>query len=294
MGKISVKHYFNNRLKSENIKGEKYNPLYVQIVRNTKTHQIKSVFVTEKITENELNSTEIQELRKQETDFILSFFEFAESAINDFSVSNSKTNLGKLLAFYNANIYEITNDYGFMDYAARKGIYEKLKTYISDKTGLNFHFNHLANFIIKDIPNSFEFYDLSVISELYKLGVFTDKEAGKKEFEILLLQYIIDTNIKNNVHKNPTKLSIFDWYSKRSEILYYIEKKAKYSRANDIMQYAAETDNLLKSLFSDFYNVGIYKNLHKIIVNTDNTLSVVENGKEIHKPQFIAAKKWYE
>jgi hypothetical protein len=294
MGKISVKHYFNNRLKSERIKGENYNPLYVQIVRNTRTHQIRSVFVTEKITENQFQSAEIQELCRRETDFILSFFEFAESAINDFSVSNSKTNLGKLFAFYNANIYEILNDYGFIDYETRGGIYEKLKAFISEKTGLDFSFGNLANFIINDIPNNFEFYDLGVIKELHRLGILTDKEAGKKEFEILTLQYIIDTNIRHNVRKNATKLSIFDWFSGQNEILDYISKKAKYSRKNEIAQYAIEANNLLKSLFTDFYNVGIYPNLHKIIVNADNTLSIVEKGKEIHKPRFISAKKWHE
>jgi hypothetical protein len=294
MGKISVKHYFNNRLKSESINGEMYSPLYVQIVRNTKTHQIRSVFVTEKITEKQFQSAEIQELCRRETDFILSFFEFAESAVNDFSVSNSKTNLGKLFAFYNANIYTILNDYGFVDYATRKSIYEKLKMFISEKTGLDLDFDlGLTRFIINDIPNNFEFYDLSIIKDLRKLGIITDSEAGKKEFEILTLKYIIDKRIQGKL-REKLKLTLFDWFSKRSEIMHYIEQKAQYSRTNEISEYAAEADTLLKSLFTDFYNIGIYKNFHKILVNADNTLSVVENGKEIHRPHFVAAKKWYE
>ena len=293
MGKISVKHYFNNRLKSESIKGNEYNPLYVQIVRKTKTHQVRSVFVTEKITKEQLQGDEIKKLCKHETEFILSFFEFAESAINDFSVSKSKTNLGKLFAFYNADIYEIMNDYGFVNYETRNGIKEKLRKYITDKTGFD---TPLTWYVVKDIINDFDTfnYELRNVKTLHESDILTDKEAGKIEFEILTLQYIIDTNIKNNVHQLHQKLSLFNWFSNKNEILQYIEQKTQYSTKAEILEYAADTEKLLKCLFTDFYRIGIYKNLHKILINADNTLSVVENGKETHKPKFKAAKKWYE
>ena len=93
MGKISVKHYFNDRLKAESINGEKYRPLYVQIIRKLRTSQIRSAFVTEKITAEQLHTEKIQALCKQEATMIHAFFEFADKATDEFIVSKSKVSI---------------------------------------------------------------------------------------------------------------------------------------------------------------------------------------------------------
>jgi hypothetical protein len=257
MGKISVKHYFNNRLKSESIKGEIYNPLYVQIVRSTRTHQIRSVFVTEKITEKQLQSAEIQELCRQETDFILSFFEFAESAVNDFVVSNSKTDLGKLLNFYNTEVWETLCKYGFIDGTTRKSINLKIVEYFEKNSNLKF--DTIAK-LVKDFLNDFENIYLfkNEIADLYKEKILTYTEAGKLEFICLLLDYNSKVFFNSETLKFDDKLSLFQWNKNKSEIVTYIKRRAKYSRESEILQYAAETDTLLKNIFSDFYNSGFY------------------------------------
>ncbi|MDR2854345.1 MAG: hypothetical protein LBV31_03455, partial [Prevotellaceae bacterium] len=100
MGKISVKHYFNDRLKSESINGQMYNPVYVQIIRKQRTYQLKSGLINEKITAQMFESAEIKALCKKETELINSFFCFAENFITDFQIKNSKTSFGNLLELY--------------------------------------------------------------------------------------------------------------------------------------------------------------------------------------------------
>ena len=272
MGKISGRHYFNNRLKSEKINGEEYNPLYVQIVRKSKTHQIRSVFVTEKITEKQLRGDEIKRLCETETDFILSFFEFAESSVPDFTVSKSQTNLGKLLAFYNTNIWTVLNDYGFVDYRAREEINFKLKKYVTDKTDFE---GSLIRYVVKDVNKDFSFdYLTENVQSLLKLGVLSKKEAGKIEFTILTYTLALD-NYTDRRH-----LNLFDWFSNKKSILSYIEQKAKHSTKVEISEYAAEADSLLKSLFADFYNI-IYYNLHDYFCGEDYAFCPVRDGKII-------------
>ena len=267
MGKISVKHFFNNKLKTESIKGKNYKPLYVQIVRNTRTHQIRSVFITEKITDAQLQSPEIIKLCKQEKEFILSFFEFAQNAINDFVVTDSKTNLGILINFFKEQIYDVLTRYGFTDLQTRQTIYEKIKNYIIKKTDFDEVLTHsiLKNYLDNDFNFDNEFNN---VKKLHELKILTDKEAAKIEFQIMLFDFTIDNN----------SLTLFDWFSKRSEILQQIEEKTQFSTKEQILEYATGADDFIKNLFSDFYNNGFYVDIYQLI--EEKTLNLIRKHRK--------------
>ena len=276
MGKISVKHYFNSRLKSENIKGEKYNPLYVQIIRNTKTHQIKSVFVTEKITDKELQSPKIQELCNAEKDLILSFFEFADKVTGDFVVSKSKTNLGALLDFYANYRIALLLEWVKADFIppqTRFELSERLAKYIAEKTG----FSHITAIQLitanvglhaKEINGKAEFVGLGTgtIKELHNTQILTDKEAGMFEFVYLLHTYNFDNYILpfekyGQKNKMPLEfLNIRVWQREKDKILQYISEKGQPYTREYLSEYVEKAEKVFADLFKQLYFVGKIKN----------------------------------
>lgn len=272
MGKISVKHYFNDKLKTEIINGEKYRPLYVQIIRKQRTSQVRSAFVTEKITAEQLQSEKIQTLCKQEATMIQAFFEFADKATGEFIVSNSKTNLGDMLdLFCYSELYAILTDIknGFITDETRINIFTKLRDYLKANTDFNdITIAEILNINVgvhaREENGKRNFISLShnTITDFHKKGILTDKEAAHFEFNEYLLRYNFEKYrlpFEKNGQRNPNPhefLTVYVWQREKSEILKYIkEKGAKYTREN-ITELAENCEKTLINLFRKAYFEG--------------------------------------
>jgi hypothetical protein len=272
MGKISVKHYFNDRLKAESINGEKYRPLYVQIIRKLRTSQIRSAFVTEKITAEQLHTEKIQALCKQEATMIHAFFEFADKATDEFMVSKSKTNLGDLLDFFCclpfwSVLEDITS--GFITGETRINIFTKLRNYFKANTDFNdltiayiLNSNVGLHAASKDGEAKFISLSKDVIKDFHSKGILTDKEAARFEFTELLGRYNYDKYrlpLEKNGQKNPNPhefLTLYVWQREKPEILKYVEaKSAKYTRQN-LAKIVTDCENVFINLFKKGYFEG--------------------------------------
>ena len=189
MGKISVTHYVNTKLKA---KGNECFPVYIRVIHRRILSRIKSTFIYLPTTETDLKNSEIiQRLCRHETQFIKSFFEYAENQIPDFSVDKSKCNLGKLLEFYGSNFWELLRKSSFIGFDMRNGIREKIVNYLVKKSGLsNDTIQDIIPQVIFDLP-----FILSreTIRELTEKQILSNNEAPALEFILMATDYT-DTN----------------------------------------------------------------------------------------------------
>jgi hypothetical protein len=247
MGKVSINFYLNDKLKTKEENGETVYPLYVRIIHKRVLSRVKSLFlrfpVSKSMFEFEQNSPF---LFQKETEFIKSFFEFAEKTIPDFIVNNSKTNLGKLLDFWHNSLFIVLYDYGFLDTETRGQIHKQTARYFAEKTGLHFGTTLL---LIKDFrENSItHFLPLALdLKALHKAKVLTDKQAAKIEF-IYLIWGATQTE-----KKRPK--GVYQWYTDKENILQRVTKKAKFCTTEFITEFATETDMLIKDTVRHFYS----------------------------------------
>ena len=246
MGKINIKFYLNDRLKSTEQNGAILYPLYLSIIQKRVMSRVKSVFVTNPISKSEFENDLIKEhFFNPEENFVRLFFEFAETAITDYSVSNSKTNLGKMLDFWHNDLYLMLWDYGFLNVEEREQIRSNFVNYFTQKTGLVVS----PAFLIKDFSDislSTMFPLLLEFDKLNKEGVLTDQQTAKIEFIKLL------SDEKSKYDNKPQR--VFEWYKDKANILKQIRKKAKFCTADNITEFATETDNLIKDTVRHFYS----------------------------------------
>jgi hypothetical protein len=249
MTKISINYYLNDKLKSKEKDGQTVFPLYIRIIHKRILSRVKSVFTPIPITKELFEWERFESLVcKDETKFIQSFFDFAESAITDFNVSKSKTNLGKLLEFWHNDLYLALYDYGFIDTDTRAKIHTNLAMYLSEKTGLSFGAMIL---FIKDFRENSVTHFLPLCLELKKLKkekVLTDKQAAKIEFINLLREYKTKGKVKDY------KAKIYDFFTEKETILQYVSKKSKFCTPEMIKEFADETETLFKDTVRHFYS----------------------------------------
>ncbi|MCL2435242.1 MAG: hypothetical protein FWD09_03765 [Lentimicrobiaceae bacterium] len=192
MGKISVTHYVNTKLKAKNHDGNECFPVYIRVIHKRILSRIKSTFIYLPTTEADLKNAEIiQRLCRHETQFIKSFFEYAEKQILDFSVDKSKCNLGKLLEFYGSNFWELLRESIFIDFDMRNEIRDKIVNYLAKKSGLN---DNTIQDIIPQATLDLPFIlSRETIRELTEKQILSNNEAMALEFILMATDYT-DTN----------------------------------------------------------------------------------------------------
>jgi len=245
MGKINIKFYLNDRLKNTEQNGEILYPLYLSIIQKRVMSRVKSVFTTFPISKVTFEVAIKHNAFKDEENFVRLFFEFAETAITDYSVSNSKTNLGKMLDFWHNDLYLMLWEYGFLNIDEREKIRSNFVNFFTQKTGLVVS----PAFLIKDFSDitlSTMFPLLLEFDKLNKEGVLNDKQTAKIEFLKLL------SDEKGKTNNKPQR--VFEWYKDKENVLKQIRKKAKFCTAENITEFATETDNLIKDTVRHFYS----------------------------------------
>jgi hypothetical protein len=271
MGKVTIKFYLNDKLKSKEENGQTVYQLYVSIIQKRVMSRVKSVLTPYPISKEIFELAEFKEYSlARETEFIKQYFEFADKTINDYRVSTSKTNLGKMLDFWNNDLYLALWDYGFIATETRGEIHTRLATYLAEKSGLSVGATFL---LIKDFRENSVIHFLPLVLELKQLrkaGVLTDKQAAKVEFINLLREYTPKGKRKEY------NIKIYEFFKDKESILQTIKKRAKFCTPEYITEFAAETENLIKETVRNFY-YKFYYTTDSTKANTELELQKAEN-----------------
>lgn len=168
MGKITVKHYLNKRLRPSFINGVFEYPVYLRVSYGRKNERVKSDWIVHTCSEHDFhNDIHIIELKQYESEIVSDIVKQAGDKEFNLSarLSHSKNNISDIFLGYMFDKHEIKNQ--IIDYVS-------IKADIS-KSILNPYFN-----------TELHYYQWT---ELYEKEIFNDKTKEKIIYLSMLLEF---------------------------------------------------------------------------------------------------------
>ena len=170
MGKITVSHYLNKRLKPRTINGLDIYPVYIRVTYGRKNHKIKSVWIVHELSDFEFsNDLKISKLKDYESKLILNIL------ANGTNIEN--INISSRLINTQNQVSEC-----FMGWTIDpKEIEHGLKLYVSIKTGLSIE---IFEMYLKSKELYYKYY-----IELANAKIYSEKMTKNIIYFALLLNF---------------------------------------------------------------------------------------------------------
>ncbi len=210
MGKITVKHYLNKRLKPKKINGILTFLVYISANYAGTDHQIRSQWFRERISEHEfLNDESINKL-----------LEYEKEIVNEIILMNNENDTHNL-SDYLGNSLSFIRDWFFTSYL-KDNIERDLLEFIKLKTGLS----------EKLIEINLGYFNYHLWTESIQKNIFDTETKTKALIFVQLLEYEKEnfTLEYKNIYKPNEILNFYEWFKRGAK-----ERFIEYAKSKKIV-----------------------------------------------------------